>query len=104
MIQSLYHFFRYKYTSGKRGSRLVLIYHAIGYLTFPIQFNIPIRKDKNILLQTQCNINLMFKSKKCNEIKNYTSPPKPAKKLVGAEKEISIAKINRLMEIDGLIK
>ena len=104
MIQSLYNFFRDNYTSGKRSSRLVLIYHAVGYLTLPIQFDIPIRKDKNILLQTQCNINLMFKSKKCNEVKTYIPPPKPIKKITGSEKEISIAKMNRLMEIDELIK
>ena len=63
-IQSLYRFFRNNYTCGKRAGRLPLIYHSIGYLTLPIKFNIPIRKNKNILIQTQCNVNLMFKSKK----------------------------------------
>ena len=80
-IQSLYYFFRYEYTTGKRNHRLSLIYHAIGYLTLPIKMNIPIRKNKNIYLQTQCNINLMFKGKKNNEIKHYISLPKPKKKL-----------------------
>jgi len=99
-IQSLYRFFRHDYTSGKRNTRLPLIYHAIGYLTLPIQFNIPIRKDHNIFLQTQCNINLMFKGKKGNEVKEYISPPKPIKKIVGHGKEINLSKINTLMDLD----
>ena len=74
--------------------KIPLIYHAIGYLTFPIQFNISVRKDHNIFLQTQCNINLMFKGKKGNEVKEYIPPPKPVKKLVGYEKEINLSKIN----------
>ena len=67
--------------------------------------NIPIRKDKNIYLQTQCNINLMFKGKKNNEIKHYTPPPpKPKKKIIGSEKEIALAKYNSLLDIDELIR
>ena len=59
-VQSLYRFFRYEYTSGKRNTRLPLIYHAIGLLTFPIQFNIPIRMNRDLFIQSQCNINIMF--------------------------------------------
>ena len=103
-VQSLYRFFRYEYTSVKRNMRLPLIYHAIGYLTFPVRFNIPIRKDKNILLQTQCNINLMFKGKKSNEVKSYTPPPEKVKKITGLEKEISLSKFSTLMDIDELTR
>tara|TARA_Y100001970_G_scaffold207418_1_gene252686 strand:+ start:118 stop:1200 length:1083 start_codon:yes stop_codon:yes gene_type:complete len=103
-IQSLYRFFRHDYTSGKRNSRLPYIYHSIGYLTLPVKYNIPIRKDKNIYLQTQCNINTMFKGKKNNEVKHYKAPPKPKKKLIGSEKEIALAKYNSLLEIDELMR
>ena len=104
-IQSLYRFFRYEYTSGKRNNRLPLIYHSIGYLTLPFKKNIPIRKDKNIYLQIQCNINLMFKGKKNNEVKHYTTPPpKPKKKLIGLNKEISLSKFNTLIDIDELMR
>jgi hypothetical protein len=101
-IQSLYRFFRDNFTPGKRNSRLPLIYHAIGYLTLPIKFNIPIRKDKNLFLQTQCNVNLMFKGKKQNEVKNYIPPPEKMKKIIGSEKEIALSKFNTLMDIDEL--
>ena len=101
-IQSLYRFFRHDYTSGKRNTRLPLIYHAIGYLTLPMKFNLPIRKDHNIFLQTQCNINLMFKGKKGNEVKSYIPPPKPVKKIIGHKKEINLSKINTLMDIDSM--
>ena len=101
-VQSLYRFFRHEYTSGKRNGRLPLIYNAIGYLTFPVKFNLPLRRDKDIFLQTQCNINLMFKGKKNNEVKNYISPPKPAKKIVGVNKEINMSKISALIEIDEI--
>ena len=103
-IQCLYCFFRYEYTTGKRNHRLSLIYHAIGYLTLPVKMNIPIRKNKNIYLQTQCNINLMFKGKKNNEIKHYISLPKPNKKLIGLNKEISLSKFNTLIDIDELMR
>jgi len=101
-VQSLYRFFRKDYTSGKRNARLPLIYHSIGYLTFPVKMNIPIRMNRDIFIQTQCNINRMFKGKKENEVKEYYPPPKKEKPLIGAEKEINISKINALMDIDVL--
>jgi len=101
-IQSLYRLFRQDYSCGKRNSRLSLIYHCIGYLTYPINFNIPIRKDKNIFIQTQCNVNLMFKAKKGNEVKTYTPPPEKVKKATGSAKEIALSKFNTLLDIDEL--
>jgi hypothetical protein len=101
-IQSLYRFFRNEYTCGKRGSRIPLIYHAIGYLSLPVKFNIPIRKDKNIFIQCQCNVNLMFKSKKGNEIKSYIPPPEKIKKINGPKQEIALSKFNSLLDIDEL--
>ena len=101
-VQSLYRFFRHDYTCGKRNTRLPLLYHAIGYLTLPVQFKIPIRKDNNILIQTQCNVNLMFKAKKNNEVKNYIPAPEKIKKVTGSEKEIALSKFNTLLDIDEL--
>jgi len=102
-IQSLYCFFRHDYTSGKRNARLPIIYHCIGYLTLPAKFNIPIRNNRDIFIQTQCNINLLFKAKKKNEMKSYVAPQRPVKKVVGVDKEINISKINTLSEIDALM-
>jgi hypothetical protein len=68
----------------------------------PIKFNIPIRKNKNIFIQTQCNVNLMFKSKKGNEVKTYTPPPEKVKKPKGATQEIALSKFNSLLEVDEL--
>ena len=103
-IQSLYYLFKKDYTSGKCNARLPLIYHGISYLTFPIKFNIPLRKDRNILLQTQCNINLMFKGKKNNEVKTYTPPLKKSRNISNINKEINLSKINTLIEYDLLKK
>ena len=101
-IQSLYRFFRNDYTRGKRSGRLPLIYHAIGYLSLPVKFNIPIRKENNVFIQTQCNINLMFKTKKNNEVKTYTPPPEKVKKPKGVNHEIALSKYNSLIDIDEL--
>ena len=101
-IQSLYRFFRKDYTCGKRNARLPLIYHAIGYLSLPVKFTIPIRKENNVFIQTQCNVNLMFKAKKNNEVKTYVAPPEKVKKPKGAEQEIALSKYNTLIDIDEL--
>ena len=101
-IQSLFLLYKYNFSLGKRNSRLPLVYHAIGYLTLPIKFNIPVRKNENIFLQTQCNVNKMFQNKKKYEVKNYVEKPKPTKKIIGVEKEISQAQLSRIQEIDEI--
>jgi len=101
-IQSLFLLYKYNFSLGKRNSRLPLVYHAIGYLTLPIKFNIPVRKNENIFLQTQCNVNKMFQNKKKYEVKNYVEKPKPTKKIIGIEKEISQAQLSRIQEIDEI--
>jgi len=102
-IQSLYNLFRYEYTGGKRNSRLPIIYHSIGYLTLPINFKVEIRKNKNTFIQTQCNINMMFKGKKIKEQKKYTAPPQKNKKIIGINKEISNDKMNIIQQMDELL-
>ena len=101
-IQSLFLLYKYNFSLGKRNSRLPLVYHAIGYLTLPIKFNIPVRKNENIFLQTQCNVNKMFQNKKKYEVKNYVEKSKPTKKIIGVEKEISQAQLSRIQEIDEI--
>ena len=79
-ILSLYNLFKYNYTLGKKIQRLSLIYHSIGYLTHKINFNLPIRNDYQIFIQSQSNVNQLFYSKKMFEQKNPQLPPKKEKK------------------------
>jgi len=103
-IQSLYNLFRYEYTGGKRNSRVPILYHSIGYLTLPLNWKVEIRKNKNIFIQTQCNINMMFKGKKIKEQTKYTSPPKADKKKIGIGKdEISQDKMTIIQHMDELL-
>ena len=101
-IQSLFLLYKDNFTSGKRNTRLPLVYNAIGYLTLPVKFNVSLRPNLDIFIKTQCNINKIFEDKKKSEVQSYTEPPKPQKKIVGAEKEISIAKLDRIKEIDEI--
>lgn len=101
-IQSLFLLYKDNFSSGKRNVRLPYVYNAIGYLTLPIKFNVPIRQNIDIFIQTQGNVNKMFSQKKNNEVKEYKEPPKPQKKIVGVEKEISISKLDRIKEIDEI--
>ena len=102
-IQNLFLLYKDNFTSGKRNSRLPLVYHAVGLLTLPVKFNIPIRSNYDIFIQTQCNINKMFEAKKKYEIKEYIEPEKPTKKIIGTEKEISLSKMDHISEIDQLL-
>ena len=101
-IQNLFLLYKDNFTSGKRNSRLPLVYHAVGYLTLPVKFNISIRNNYDIFIQTQCNINKMFEAKKKYETKGYIEPEKPTKKIIGTEKEISLSKMDHISEIDQL--
>ena len=98
-IQSLYQLFRESYTTGKRSARLPYLYHSVGYLTLPVNYTVRIRPRHDIFIQTQCNVNLLFKGKKANEVQSYSAPPKPPKKVSGAEKEIMES---RMRELEGL--
>jgi len=102
-IECLFYLFKYDYTGGKRNGRLSILFHTIGYLTLPLNFKVEIRKDKNIFIQTQCNINLMFQTKKIKEQKTYLAPPKEEKKGQGIEIEISQDRMNILQHMDEII-
>uniref|UniRef100_A0A6C0BV33 Uncharacterized protein n=1 Tax=viral metagenome TaxID=1070528 RepID=A0A6C0BV33_9ZZZZ len=101
-IQHLFLLYKDNFSSGKRNLRLPLVYNAIGYLTLPVKFNIPIRSNYDIYIKTQCNVNKLFIEKKKFETKEYVEPEKPTKKIIGTEKEISLSKLNQISEIDQI--
>ena len=104
-INSLYQLFKYDFTSPKRNLKIPLIYHAIGYLTHTIKFNIPIISDHKIYLQCQCNVNLMFKMKKVNEVNNSPKPIIKKKKIKQNIKNEQINdKFSIINDIDMIIK
>jgi len=105
-IQSLFFIYKHNFSSGKRNTRLPIVYHAIGYLTLPIKFNLKIRKDEDIFIKTQCNINKMFQVKKKYECKSYIDKPKETKetkKIISTGKEMVRAQFNRIQEIDEIL-
>jgi hypothetical protein len=77
-VNSLYQLFKYNFAAGKRNARIPLLYHAVGYLTHPCNFNVPVISDKKVYLQSQCNVNIMFKMKKTNE-SHVQVKPEPIK-------------------------
>ena len=97
-IRPLFLLFKHNFSAGKRNARLPLVYHAIGYLTLPIKFSIPIRSSLDIFIQTQCNVNKMYQSKKKNEVREYSEAPKITKK-IGIEKEITNSQLSKIQEM-----
>lgn len=113
-IQSLYGLFKFNYSSGKRNSRLPLIFNAIGYLTHKINYDIPIRTDYKIFIQVQGNLNRMFLLKKDCEIKveikkdlqNESKKKKKSdKKKLDKKHEVEIIenKIHLFNELDSMV-
>ena len=104
-LNALYQLFKYDFSSSKRNLRIPLIYHAIGYLTHTINFNCAIRADKKLFLQSQCNVNIMFKMKKVNEKNNYVEPAPKKKKIKQDIKGEQINdKISIINDIDTMIR
>ncbi len=103
-INSLYQLFKYDFTSPKRTIKIPLIYHAIGYLTHTINYNIPIIHNKKIYLQCQCQVNQMFKMKKILENTSPNEPPKKEKKKqLNIKQEQINDKFSILNDIDNMI-
>lgn len=102
-IDCLYQLFTQDYTHGKRNGRLPLVFHAIGYLTHDINFDIPVRTNFKIFVQVQCNVNKMFESKKKNEIVDKKPVQKTLKKKENVEVEIIQDKIGIFNELDSLL-
>ena len=69
-IKALFSLYTLNYTTGKRNTRLPILFNAIAYLTNIIKFSIPIRNDHILLIQVQGNVNKMFMAKKIHEQKN----------------------------------
>ena len=105
-INSLYQLFKYKFTGPKRNLKIPLIYHAIGYLTHTHNFKIPVINDKKIYLQSQCNVNIMFKLKKISEKNNIPKQPpkKETKKKYSIENEQLNDKFSILNDIENLMR
>ena len=72
-VNALYHLYCYKFTGQKRNTRLSILHNTIALLTYDIDFTIPIRSNKILFIQSQCNLNMMFKAKKINENHNRVS-------------------------------
>ena len=104
-ILSLYKLFKLNYTSGKRNSRIPIIYHVIGYLTHIINFKQVPRNNKDLFIQSQCNVNLMFQSKKINEKNNDIIPimkkKTPPKQNIVKEK--CSDRLNLLNDLDNIL-
>lgn len=101
-ISSLYQLYKHSFTMPKRNMKIPLLYHAIGYLTHCIEFIIPIRTNKQIFIQTQCNLNIMFKMKKRNEISD--KPKSKRTQTIDIKQEQINDKISIINDIDMLIK
>ena len=101
-ILSLFKLYCHNFTLGKRKQRLFLLLHAIGYVTHKINFNIPIRYNYEIFIQSQGNVNQLFYSKKIHEQKNPILPPKKEKKKKDIKIEIVQDKINIFNSLDTL--
>ena len=98
-IESLYKLFLHNYSSGKRSSRLPYVYLAIGYLTLKVNYNISVRNNIEVFIQSQGNVNKMFEAKKINEIKSdiFTNQADEDKKLKKNKKnnnDVMSAKMN----------
>ena len=100
-LNSLYQLFKFNYSFPKKKIKLPLIYHAIGYLTLPVKFIINIRQNKQMFILTQCNVNMLFKSKKINEINDIpiTTIKKIKKKKHDIKHEIINDKFEALQQI-----
>lgn len=102
-IYSLCNYFKDDFTTGKRSSRMFVIYNAVGLLTLKLEWNTKIKVNKSLYITTQCNIDNLFKTKKANEVKTYTPPPEKEKKIKGELKEIINDRMKQLQELDQIL-
>lgn len=66
-INSLYKLYCHNFTNQKRNTRLPIIHNTIALLTHTIDASTPVRNNIEVFIQSQCNLNMMFKAKKINE-------------------------------------
>jgi len=108
-IQSLFKLFRNNYSTGKRNKRLFLVFNAVGYLTHEINFDIPLRNNFKLFIDSQCNVNKMYMEKKQYEVnnpiikENIKTNTKKSKKPKQHEVEIVQDQISLFNEVDAFI-
>jgi len=90
-INALYYLYCNNFTGQKRNTRLPILHNTIALLTYDIDLAVPIRRDKQMFIQSQCNLNMMFKAKKINE-KHHAPPPKLPKSKQGNTEQIKNTK------------
>ena len=78
-VNALYKLYCHNFTTQKQNTRLPLLHNTIALLTYNIDFCVPIRSDKTLFIQSQCNLNMMFKAKKINEKHSGTMKDKKNK-------------------------
>lgn len=88
IINSLLELFSLRFSSGVKRRRKYLIYNAISLLTEPVNYNIEIISNINLLKQIVENINLIYKDIKKSEIPpdNYQSHSNLSKTVERLEK------------------
>jgi hypothetical protein len=104
-IHNLYFLYKSHYSPGKRTTRIPIIYLAVAYLTHnKIDFNIPIKNNLSIFIQTQSQVNLMFYLKKQNEINNFVRVEKEKEKHTSIQEEKSNDVFNIINQIRTIKK
>ena len=99
-VDALFDIYTTNYTLGKRVSRIPVIFNAVGLLTNDVIFNIPVRSNYDIFIQTQCKVNKMFLQVKKNEKVETKTIPNTLKKKEEPKIEIIKDKINIFNELD----
>ena len=90
-VNALYYLYCHNFTGQKRNTRLPILHNTIALLTYDIDLAVPIRRDKMQFIQSQCNLNMMFKAKKINE-KHHAPTPKLPKSKQGNTRQIKNTK------------
>ena len=100
-INSLFNLYKHNYNISKKFQRLPLLYNSIGYLTHIISFKIPVISDLSIIIQTQCNVNNIFKLKKEYEDKKVIQKGKQRIK-INVTKEKCLDKLSIFNDLDNI--
>ena len=100
-INALFNLYKYNYSQSKKLQRLPLLYNSIAYLTHMISFKIPVISNLSIIIQTQSNVNNIFKLKKEYENKQATKK-KDSKIKINIAKEKCLDKLSIFNDLDDI--
>jgi hypothetical protein len=111
-IDALFEIYKDGYTSGKRNTRIPILYTAIAYLILPSDFSKPIRRNIPLYIQCQCQLQKMYQMKKINEtvdaIPEKESKKPTRKQIKQQSKQIDVEiiqdKMNILNQLDKQIR